>query len=466
MIDPVAQPSMVSTPAADRVLCRDSLDRVLLDAAACGACPPGCGHLEHVPVLGRHRGLPHPLRRDALTNTAYAEAVSAEHVSRIDAEAVARWIIGRYPTVTYPAVVLGSAHGGAVHLAAALGAPWLPTGFTVTVRWPGGSVGDWGGARDAGAAVAAGLLARDPALSVRQVHDPVRRGGLCASTLTLHIRWRRLPAAYRSFLRDRLRPTGASLLLRDLRTWPVLDGGPGHTFQLGSPVSGWEPDDYTVDNPGFAEVIRRFGSEGGITPYPTVRPRYAESAGEPELEPDLRRVTAETGRAAHRVLYPNPEALSACVADLYRDWLRGRGGGRRCVVEAERLLAPGHVLAAGLVPYWCEAASRRAVAGAEWWLAGSSRFDSVDVLPAPPGSACDAHAEPRQWRAVAWFGRHRGQVDPEAAGRYPLLPLPTSHATTALDATRAASCALPRVDMAQVLNGLRGTGQPLGIMVP
>ena len=37
------------------------------------------------------------------------------------------------------------------------------------------TTGEWQGDRDAGAAVAAGLLARDPALSVRQVHDPVRR---------------------------------------------------------------------------------------------------------------------------------------------------------------------------------------------------------------------------------------------------------------------------------------------------
>jgi hypothetical protein len=250
-------------------------------------------------------------------------------------------------------------------------------------------------------------------------------------------------------------------LLRDLRTWPVLDGGRGHTFQIGSPVTGWQPGDYTMDNPGFAELIRRFGDDGRFVPYPTVRPRYAESAGEPELEPELRQIAAETRRPTHRVLYPNPEALSACVADLYRDWLRDRGGGRCCVVETERLLAPGHVLAAGLVPYWCESASRRAVTGAEWWLAGSSRFDSVDVLPAPPGSAGDANAEPRQWRAVASFGRHRGQVNPEAAGRYRMRP------TNAATAATAHHPATPlRIGMVTLLNGLRATGKPLGIMVP
>lgn len=466
MTDPRATPSTGSTLGADRVVCRDSLDGMLLDAAACRGCRPDCDHLGHVPVLGRHADLPYPLRDSALVNDAGAEAIPAEHARRIDAEAVADWIIGRYPAPTYPAVVLGSPHGAAVHLAAALGAPWLPTGFTVTVRRPVAPVGDWYGALERGVSVAAGIIAGNPTVTVRQVHDPLRRSRLCSSTLTLHVRWRRLPAAYRTFLRHRLQPGAASLLLRDVRTWPALEAAPGHTFQIGSPVSGWRPIDYTMDNPSFVSLINQLGDDGWLTPYPKAPLRYAELAGEPQLEPDLRQATAESGRPTHRVLYPNPEALSACVADLYRDWLRDWGrGANRCVVESERLIAPWQVLATGLVPYWCETASRRAVAGAESWLAGSSGFDSVDVFPAPPGSTCDAHAELRQWRAVASFGRLRGTVSREAARRYPLLPLPASHATTQLHPPRGGGSFPPPRAIVQVLSGLRRTGQRLGIMV-
>ena len=98
--------------------------------------------------------LPLDVRNDASVPGELREAVPLEHVDRIDAGDVAAWMTGRYPAGPYPAVVLGSAHGGAAHLAAALGAPWLPTSFTVTVPWPGGSVGDWTGGMEWGAKLA------------------------------------------------------------------------------------------------------------------------------------------------------------------------------------------------------------------------------------------------------------------------------------------------------------------------
>jgi len=42
-----------------------------------------------------------------------------------DPEAVAGWLTDHYLDEGYPALVLGSPHGAAVHLAAAMGAPWL-----------------------------------------------------------------------------------------------------------------------------------------------------------------------------------------------------------------------------------------------------------------------------------------------------------------------------------------------------
>ena len=454
----------VLTP--DRVVCPEGMDRLLLDVASRATYRHDCHDLDRMPMLGRYRGTPDPVRRSMLANGAWEEAVAPEDVARIDTDAVAEWMISRYRAPTYPGVVFGSPHGSAVHLAAALGAPWLPTGFTVTVRWRGGAVDGWGAAADAGATVAAKILAANPAVTVRQVHDPVRRGPMCASTLTMHLRWLRLPPAYRTFLEQRLAPGAASLVLRDLRTWPVLDSMSGHTFQLGSPVSGWLPEDYTMDNPSFAGLIREVGGAGWRTPPGNMPRRYADLAGEPGLEPDLRRIASDTGRAAHRVLYSTPEALSACVADLHRDWLRADGMPvDRCVVETERLIDPWQVVRSGSVPYWCESASQRAVCGSEWWLAGSSTFDCVDVLPEPPGLGSGAHAGLRQWRAVAAFAGRRGNVSREAARRYPGLPLPTSHATAVSRTEPVPRSPLPAIRMDQVVSGLRRAGQASGILV-
>ena len=455
----------VRIPGVDEIVCRDSLGRVLLETAARAALGRNAADLDRLPVLGRRGEVPPDLRRKALACDASAEAVPVSAVGRIDAEAVAGWITGQYPAEAYPGVVLGSAHGAAVHLAAAAGAPWLPTGFTVTVPWPGGRVGAWDRAAEWGAHLARQVLAANPGVAVRQVHDPLRRGHLCGSTVTLHLRWRRLPTAYREFLRTRLAPGAASLQIRDIRTWPVLDVAPGATFQIGGPAGGWPFEDFAMDNPSFRRLMDGIGGEGWPVPPEDLRTGYAESAGEPGLDAELRRIAVDTGHRAHRVLYPDPGVLSACVADLLRDWLRSeQGGGDQCVVETGRMLDAGQVRTAGLVPYWCESASRRAADSAEWWLAGSRPFTSVTVLPEAPGTACDAHADAAQWRSVASFARDRAHVDRLAISRYPMLPLPSSHVAYTLSRTPARG-PLPPLPMTRALAALRRTGPAMGLFV-
>ncbi len=446
----------------DRTFSRDSLERALLDVAVRALRRRDGEGLDRVPVLGRHAGLSGPVRRGALIGDAWADAVPADCADLVDADAVAAWIAGRYQGEAYPGVIVGSPHGGAVHLAAALGVPWLPTGFTLNVHWAEGSAGDWEGALECGARFAEELLALNPDVTVRQVHDPVRRGVLAAATLTLHVRWRRLPEPYRELLHERLAPGAAALVLRDTRTWPVLGLGSGYSFQVGSPQGGWQPSDYTTSQPAFAALLRRIDDAPWTPPDPHAPRRFAELAGDVQLETEVRDLLPGT----HRILYPSPEALSACIADAYREWLRrsGRDAGH-CVVETERLLDPWLVLTAGLVPYWCESASARAVDGAESWLAGSEPFTAVDVLPQPPGTVCDAYARPAQWRSPSWFATASGLVDREAMRRYPMLPLPTGHAAAVLRARVREWAPPPVLTMASVVPSLRRSGDQLGVLV-
>ena len=347
-----------------------------------------------------------------------------------------------------------------------LGAAWLPTSFPVTLPWPGGSAGDWAGAMQWGATLAAEILAGNPDVTIRQVHDPVLRGALCGATVTLHLRWRALPAAYVDFLRTRLRPGGATVLLRDLRTWPVLDGPAGHSFQIGSPTAGWSHADYHADLPAFRHLLESLGVQRWAPPHRAVSRQYAEPAGDPGLGPRLRELTAATGNPTHRVLYGWPDMLSACVAEIYRDHLRvAPDQGRHCVVETGRLLDPRGVLDRGLVPYWCESAALSAVDAAEWWLAGSEPFDSVTVLPEPPGTDCAAHAELMHWRSLAAFGHHVGRVDGLAAGRYPMLPMSGRHAVRVVGETAEPRPLAPPLTMVQVIGALRRNAATLGLLV-
>ncbi|AGZ43849.1 hypothetical protein [Actinoplanes friuliensis] len=450
----------------DRVMSHDGPERPLLEAASRAARGRSCDDLNRVPVLGRHGSLPDSLRRHALAHLDRAEAVPLEQLPHVDAASVAAWIAEHYPAGSYPGVVIGSAHGGAVHLAAALGAAWLPTTFTVTVPRDDSSAGDWAGAMAAGATAAGLILARNPQVSVRQVHDPVRRGPLCGSTITLHVRWRQLPPAYRHFLRTRLDPGAPVLLLRDTRSWPVVEPGPGHSFQLGSPASGLAPEQYSMEYAPFRRLMYSIGEQSWPVPGWNGLPRYAELAGEPELDRDLRRLCADSGRPVHRALYRGPDALSSCVADLYRRMLAAAGrNADRCVIESGRLVDPWRVLKSGLVPFWCEFPSRAAVDAAEWWLAGSAPFDSVTGLPEAPGTVCDTHADVAQWRAVSRFARHRPDLSRQAMGRYPLLPLATSHASTVIRGLEKQSPDPDPLTMPDVVTALRQAGSRLGFLV-
>jgi hypothetical protein len=460
--------STIGVLPAGRVVCADSMGRSLLAMAVPPAERRG-GFLRRVPVLGRHGALPEPIRRAALAAKAVEEAVPLDRIDDIDAQAVAAWIVRRYSAATYPAVVLGSPHGAAVHLAAACGAVWLPTSFTVTVPWPGGSVSDWAAAKAWGAGLAERILARNPDITIRQVHDPALRGSLCGVTVSMQVRWRTLPEAYRSFLRSRLAAGGASVLVRDLRDWPVSDGPPGYGFQIGTPTSGWTSNDYRPDSPALGKLLWSLGAENLPSQDFETSRQYAETSGEPAIEPELRQIAAETGSAGYRVLFRDPHGFSGAVADLYEGWLRPSAEARRAVVASGRMIDPWLVADDGMVPYWCESSSRQAVEAAEWWLAGSEPFDAVTVLPDPPGTLHQDTATLRHWRAIAAFGRRQGTVDALLAGRYPLLPPAAGRATRCLRVLpagvgRAGPWSVP-LSVHQALRWLKDNGPALGLLV-
>ncbi len=227
-------------------------------------------------------------------------------------------------------------------------------------------------------------------------------------------------AAYRSFLADRLAPGAPVLMLRDTRTWPVVDAADGHSFQLGCPASGLNPVDFHPDSHALRQVLRSAGgdSERWEPPEISAPPAAAEHGVESGFDRGVRDWTSRHGHPLHQILVPTPAALSAATADLYRRWLRAAGKtGDRLVVECGRLLDPWQVLRAGLVPYWCENATRRSVEQVEWWLAGSESFTSVDVLPSRP-----AYAH-RRWPACRSGWRSAPSTAPRrAAIRSPRCP--------------------------------------------
>lgn len=457
-------PAGTSTPLPAQAMCADSIGRALLAMAV----PPEQrrdGVLSHTPVLGRHSQLPVQPRRAALAADAVKEAVPVAWLEHLDADVIAQWITDHHQFKVYPAVVLGSPHGAAVHLAVACGAAWLPTSFTVTAPWPGGSPADWVAAMARGTRLAERIMARNPGITVRQVHDPGMRGPLCGTTVSLHVRWRTLPTAYRTFMRSRVIAGGASILVRDLRTWPVLGGPPGYTFQIGTPAGGWCPPAQDSDNDAFSTLVRRISIGNGTAPEAAVSRNYAETSGEPALELQLRQTAAQIGAVSHRVLYTDPQAFSASVAGLYRAWLRPKPGDSHAVVSTGRMTDPWQVLDGGMVPYWCESSTRAVVDAAELWLAGSRPYDRISVLPEPPGTVHEQHASLTQWRSLAAFARRGGTVDPVVADRYPMLPTAADYASTFLRQATTSTSRPEPIPVGEAMRHLAQCPSMPGLMV-
>jgi hypothetical protein len=360
--------------------------------------------------------------------------LTAESLDTADVDAVASWFVDQYPRRRYPGVVIGSPHGASAHLAVLLRMPYLPTSFDLTVRWPRGTVDDAYGALAYGEQLVSRLTCRTSSVSVRQIHDlavPPESAGWPVHLVT---RWLDLPPAYDGFLQRCLTPGGSIIVASDARRWPVLPTGRGTSFQVGRAGSGLRPADFERDSDMAYAMVRNGGGEPDVWEPPTGVPLGpAEHAVEPALARSIRQRATGTGAPVQRVLYSRPDALSAGVADVYRTWFElGAEPSTRCVVECGRQLDPWNALRRAVVPYWCESASRGSVAAAEWWLAGSPAFESLDVIPESPGLRLPAFASLSQWAAVARFGEREGRLNRLAAHAYPDRPASSALTTRML----------------------------------
>jgi hypothetical protein len=94
----------------------------------------------------------------------WTEAISPDELAGVQAEEFSRWIAQLYPERTYPAIMVGSCNGAAIHLCAALGIPWLPQTFLIPVRHPGLHLDEPGQDLEWGIKPAQALLSNSPDL--------------------------------------------------------------------------------------------------------------------------------------------------------------------------------------------------------------------------------------------------------------------------------------------------------------
>jgi hypothetical protein len=101
----------------------------------------------------------------------YFEAIAPEQLERIREEDIVRFVVEQYPARRDPAILVGSSNGALIHLAAALGAPWLPQTFLIPVRQRGIEVDEPKQALEFGREPGRRLLEANPKLQLHHMHD-------------------------------------------------------------------------------------------------------------------------------------------------------------------------------------------------------------------------------------------------------------------------------------------------------
>ncbi|MFY2562474.1 hypothetical protein ACN469_33070 [Corallococcus terminator] len=396
-------------------------------AAAMLRALAGFLHGRDFPALGTHRHtrplfeallpvvnrLPVPKREAAYVRSGLAEALTPRALTHFDAEALARWVVSRYPRRRYPAAVVGSSNGALVHLCAALGIPWLPQTQLLSVRHDGRvpvdePLKDLDFAREP----ARHLLESHPDLQLHHTHDANHDRLLLRGLTHFRVKRRRLGAAYVRFLEDVLEP-GATLFVSECELrWPTLRQGERHVFQQGA-LGGASPDEYYLGGPRVEDWLRRQGSPHSRwpTPPPDSDSPEAEWGFEPALLEDLQRLARERRWRLRRIVYPEPEALSPLVADLYRHWYRDRHMPLgQLLVESSILLEPWWALRTGAVPFWMVLNTRPSARALEHYLDASEPWDALFLMLCSRGVDSLGLAPLQRWRELLARGLDRGEL--------------------------------------------------------
>jgi hypothetical protein len=309
------------------------------------------------------------------------QGIPLDQARRINADDIADWVTGQYSGGPFPVIVIGSASGAAVHLAAALRAPYLPQTTLVAVRELGTHPDDPRAAMEALAPTTRLVAERNPEVAVHHMHDPAQDRPMLEGMAYLRLKRRVLGRTSERFLEERLKPGGTILQVECSRTWRTRQVGDRAFFQFGC-LGGVSEEEYHDSGARIADYLARERSPRlrWDPPQPGGRTPEAEWGFDPALRPDLERVAERCGYRLRRLLVAEPQELSDFVADLHRWWYRRRG------LPAQRLLAQSYVQwdplwsqRLGAVPFWLRFNMTPDLEELQRYLDRADRYDQVYV---------------------------------------------------------------------------------------
>lgn len=348
--------------------------------------------------------LPPAVRAALYRWTGWLGGSRSKTMADVRAEEISDWVVSHYPpapTAGWPGAMLGSANGAAIHLAAALGIPWLPQTFLAPVRRslpPDDLLGDLQWGRGPAAAIAA----HNPDLCVHQMHDPVHDRQMVQRIGYFRLKRLRLGQVYQDFLVRQVRPGSTIFLVECRLPWLVTAVTDRHIFQVGG-FGDAGPLEYLRGSPRVQDFLHKFDSNRLTwrVPEPTGAAPEGEWGFREELLDDVRSLAHRQGCHIRRIVFEGPDDFSPFVADLHRWWYQRRGlDSRRLLVECFALLEPYWTLRTGSVPYWLAFTSNCCAQMLDQYVRSGTPFDEIYLMLFSNGIEGIGMAAIDRWRQI------------------------------------------------------------------
>jgi hypothetical protein len=364
--------------------------------------------------------LPRRARELAYSIGGMTEAIAPGRVGQMPFGEISEWITGLSPRRPYPAAFIGSSNGALVHLAAALGAPWLPQTFLCPVRCPWSDPDDAQNAFAQGRGIVEAFLKAQPTMAVHHMHDPNQDRLMLKTMRYFRLKHRALPAAYRDFLVRHL-PPGATLYVDECsRAWPVTRTSERSVFQFGA-VGGMEAEEYVSGSDRVRAYLARYRVQrtGWDPPEPNDVAPEAEWGFDQSLLGEIKTLAAAQGWRLVRLRFEDPEALSLLTAAIHRAWYHDLGDEpTRLIVDSFVLLDPYRTLRLRALPLWLLFCVEQSACVLQQFLDETPLLDEIDLMLFSHGTEGVGVVDIDDWRRL--LGRvRRGRFLGVDEARYP-----------------------------------------------
>ncbi len=353
----------------------------------------------------------------------WLEALSPQRTGEVDSEDVSHWLLQRYPRDRqYPALMIGSANGALIHLAAALGVPWLPQNFLVPVRHGGRAHPDdpWS-AMEWAREPARRLLDANPDLALHQMHDPNQDRPMLHHMAFFRLKRMRLGREYGRFIEETLTRGGTIFIVDCARRWPGTTVQDRHVFQFGG-MGAVTPEEYVEGSQRVADFLERYGADVRRWQPPAADDEYPEGEWgfEETIVGDIEELATRRGYRVRRIRFEEPEDISPLVANLHR-WWYGRLGRPvdRLLVESFLLLEPYWTLRTGSVPFWMKFTTDVSARRLREYLDASPAYRHIDLLLFEHGVRSAGLVPVEEWRALLRRARRTARFVALRPERYP-----------------------------------------------